>query len=244
MSVDEALKILGLEGGESPEQMRRAFRKMAMRYHPDHYQNFSQKAWATRRFIKVKNAHDFLMHSNAFGKMNADLHSEDETSYDKSTVEPDSANEDLTTTRSLFDWVLDRLPNEDTFWGFIISIPLGILLMIGFFPYAFILEVLQDILEKLGWEPYPDSHSKKGRFAFLMITTIAALIYLPVFFYLVYTGSEEKYPATVRIVIGTTLSSIVVLFVLSEWISFFLAEIWRPSVETDLERFLPVKRQE
>jgi len=244
MSVDEALKTLGLEGGESPEQMRRAFRNMAMRYHPDRCPNFGKKAWATRRFIKAKNAYDFLMHSRAFGKMSDDFHVEDETSYDKSTAEQDYANEDLTTTRSFFDWVLDKLPNEDTFLGFIISIPLGILFMIGLVPYGFILEMLQNILEKLGWEPYPNSHSRKGRFAFLMITTISALIYLPVIFYLVYTNSEEKYPATVRIVIGITFSSMVILFVLSEWISFFLSEIWSHLVKTDLEIFLPIKRQE
>ena len=134
MGIDEALRILELEGGESPEQIRRAFRKMAMRYHPDRCPNFGKKVWATKRFIKAKNAHDFLMTQRTFGKMRDDFHFEDETSNEQNSTEQADSDEDFTTTKSLFEWVVDRLPNENTFWGFIISIPIGMLFMIGLVP--------------------------------------------------------------------------------------------------------------
>jgi hypothetical protein len=241
MSIDEALKLLGLEGGESLEQIRRAFRKKAMQYHPDHYRNFSQQAWATKRFIKVKNAYDFLMNSNAFVQESSAMSSVYESSSDQNQEKPDYSKEGLNKTFSLFDWVLDRMPKEDTFWGWIISIPLGIIYMIGLAPYGIVLRILQDIIIKFGLEPYPDSNTRKGRFAFLTITTLSALIYLPVFFYLIYTSSQNNYPATIRIAIGIILTSMVILFVLSEWIGYFLMEIWRTSVKTDI---VPIKRKE
>lgn len=240
MSTDEALKLLDLEGGESLEQIRRAFRKKAMQYHPDRYQNFSQQAWATKHFIKVRSAYEFLMNSNTFDKESKSKFSGYENGYDQNQEKPDYSKEDSSKAFSLFDWIIDRLP-EDTFWGVIIKIPFGIIFMIGFVPYCFVHGILQDIFEKLGWEPDHNSRNRKGRFAFLTITTLAALIYLPAFFFLIYTSESNKYPTTVRTLIGITLSSMVILFILSEWIGFFLMEIWRTSVSTDV---VPIKRKD
>lgn len=246
MSIDKALKILGLEGGESLEQIRRAFRKKAMRYHPDRYQNFSQQAWATKRFIDVKSAYDYLMNLSTFVKESASTPSVNDTAHDQDQERPDFSKEDSTKTRSLFDWVFDwvtdRFPDKDTWVGTIITIPLGLFLimsMMVFGPYNIVLGILLGIFGKLGWEPYHNSRTRKGRFAFLMITTLAALIYLPAFFYLINTSESNEYPTTVRTAIGIILSSMVILFVLSEWVGFFLMEIWRASVITDI---VPIKR--
>ena len=108
MSNDEALKILGLEGGESLEQIRRAFRKKAMQYHPDRYQTFSKQAWATQRFIKVKSAYDFLMNSNTFSKESTTTSFAYESSYDQNQDQPDYSKDDSNKAFSLFNWIVDE----------------------------------------------------------------------------------------------------------------------------------------
>ena len=233
MDNDKALRILGLKGGESYEEIRRAFRKMVLQYHPDRYQNFSQQAWATKRFIKIKEAYDFLVSQQTFIMNNSGLH------YD--TSQDFNWSNEQSSPFSLFDWLADKLPKEDTILSLIISIPFGILFMFGLAPYGFILDIFQSVFEKLGLDPYPDSCSRKGRFSFLIISTLAASIYFPNFFYLVYTGS--KYSLAVRMGVGFILSSFVVIFVASEWIGFFLSEIWRRSVENEIKTYLPMTRE-
>ena len=138
------------------------------------------------------------------------------------------AKEELKAGRKYFIWLKRMLL-------------IAILFMFGLAPYGFILDIFQSVFEKLGLDPYPDSCSRKGRFSFLIIATLAASIYFPIFFYLVYTGS--KYSLAVRMGVGFILSSFVVIFVASEWIGFFLSEIWRRSVENEIKTYLPMTRE-
>ena len=60
---DKYFKLFGLEPGASKDEIRRAYRKLVMKYHPD--RNPSPEA--EKQFLIVKEAYDILM-----GKKNAD----------------------------------------------------------------------------------------------------------------------------------------------------------------------------
>ncbi|MEO0555069.1 MAG: DnaJ domain-containing protein [Bacteroidota bacterium] len=55
--VDEYLQVLGLNRGASQEEVKRSFRKLAKKYHPDK----NKSADAKHKFIKVHEAYKFLI---------------------------------------------------------------------------------------------------------------------------------------------------------------------------------------
>jgi len=236
MSLEEARRVLELQEKVTIGDVRQAFRRMAMQYHPDRYQTFSQQAWATRRFIKIKEAYDILKASPVIIGINADLDSED---IKKEETLQGGQTESAKKARTLFDWFLNKFPDENKPFGFIFGLlifPLGMV----FVYYMFILFILQNLCEKCGLDPYPDSRSMKGRFTFLLISTIAALAYLPIFYWMAFTRSGETSPTTLRIVIGIASSAIVLLYVLSEWFGFIATGIWKHSIKSELNQILPI----
>jgi len=54
MTLDQAKIILDLGEKNNIDDIRKAYRKKALQYHPDRYQTFSEQAWATKKFIKIK----------------------------------------------------------------------------------------------------------------------------------------------------------------------------------------------
>lgn len=58
-----AYSVLELEPGASQDEIKKAYRRMAMKYHPDKVSTLGEeaKAQATERFRKVKEAYDLLM---------------------------------------------------------------------------------------------------------------------------------------------------------------------------------------
>jgi hypothetical protein len=60
MNAGEARKILGVDGPASPERLKAAFRRAARKFHPDRFQTFTEKAWATKRFIRARKAYELL----------------------------------------------------------------------------------------------------------------------------------------------------------------------------------------
>ena len=61
MTLDQAKIILDLGEKNNIDDIRKAYRKKALQYHPDRYQTFSEQAWATKKFIKIKEAYELLM---------------------------------------------------------------------------------------------------------------------------------------------------------------------------------------
>jgi len=59
---DSNYEILGLPEGASSEEIKKAYKKMALNYHPD--QNPGDKE-AARRFIEVKEAYEALIQGSA-----------------------------------------------------------------------------------------------------------------------------------------------------------------------------------
>jgi len=56
-------RILGLEPGASREEISRAYRQLAGKYHPDKVQHLGEefKALAEKRFIEIQKAYSYLM---------------------------------------------------------------------------------------------------------------------------------------------------------------------------------------
>lgn len=61
--IKKAYLLLQLEEDASQIEVKRAFRKLAARYHPDKFQDVSEeeRLAATQKFIQIKEAYDFLM---------------------------------------------------------------------------------------------------------------------------------------------------------------------------------------
>lgn len=234
MNIEEAKDILGLKGAITPEDIRRAFRDMALRTHPDRYRTFSEQAFATRRFIKVKEAYDFL---NSLGGIDSKQGGEyygdspKEEGFDNG-ITGEGLQGSKYSKYDLFNWLFISVPNKFKL-GFVIGW-ITLPLLFAFIPYWIVLDNFQDILLKRGIEAYPNSRSKKGRFSFLAISTLTAFLYLPVFYWIFFTRTGQQSPTMTLIIIGTVCSLGVVLFVISEWISFFLTSIWQHTIESDL----------
>jgi hypothetical protein len=62
--VDERAKCLhrlGLSGGATETQIRKAYRKLAKTHHPDLQQNEAAKKRASQRMLQINDAYDWLM---------------------------------------------------------------------------------------------------------------------------------------------------------------------------------------
>ena len=238
MNLDEARKILGLTSNVNLGDIRQAFRKMAFQYHPDRYRTFAEKAWATRQFVKIKAAYDLLMTSTIIdsvyvGREGASLaHENLSTGYAEETRNPPFG---------LFCWILNKLSDTD-FSKFNLHYILGLILtpiVLVFLLYCAITTIFQGALNKCGLELSPYSRSKARRSAFLIMSTVTGFSYLIILYWVVFTRFGETSPSTLRIAVGFFLSFMVVLLIISEWVGFFLSEIWRRPIQGELEKLLP-----
>jgi DnaJ-class molecular chaperone len=57
-STKDYYSILGVSEGASREEIRRAFRKLAMKYHPD--RNLGNEHWAGEKFKEINEAYAVL----------------------------------------------------------------------------------------------------------------------------------------------------------------------------------------
>lgn len=57
-SAEDYYKILGVPRNATEEQIRKAFKKLSIKYHPD--KNKDKKEWAKTQFVKIANAYEVL----------------------------------------------------------------------------------------------------------------------------------------------------------------------------------------
>ncbi|KDR78825.1 hypothetical protein GALMADRAFT_244413 [Galerina marginata CBS 339.88] len=61
MSVQDALRILDISEAASPDEIKNAYRIMALKWHPDRHHNGHDKEMSTRFFLEVTNAYRTLV---------------------------------------------------------------------------------------------------------------------------------------------------------------------------------------
>jgi len=73
MDKNQCLQILELTNNASPEDIKKAYKKMALKYHPDRQeQNLSveEKKQAEEKFKQISEAYELLMNPEKFNAMN------------------------------------------------------------------------------------------------------------------------------------------------------------------------------
>lgn len=242
MNFEEAKKILGLNGTLTPQVICQAFRRMALRYHPDRHQTFTEKAWATRQFIKIQEARDLLMDGIVYGDVSEDVFQEKDSFYEDS----DTSNPfPYSKLRSLpiIRWYLFLLERSEKLahpFGQILAAIITISFIVFLLPlflYFVLIFILTAILKECGIQAHADSPTKRGRFVYLLITTLPSIPFLFDLLYRPWSFDNPYFRSDVY------LFSPIFLLVLIEWISFFLIEIWRRSIRADLQSFLPATKQ-
>uniref|UniRef100_A0A6C0H3H8 J domain-containing protein n=1 Tax=viral metagenome TaxID=1070528 RepID=A0A6C0H3H8_9ZZZZ len=77
MDKNTCLSILGLEGNASPEEIKKAYKKMALKYHPDRQEQTlsdEEKKNAEEKFKQVSEAYELLMNPEKFNNFNNGPH--------------------------------------------------------------------------------------------------------------------------------------------------------------------------
>lgn len=65
-------EILGVAEQAAPDEIRRAYRRQAFRWHPDRFAEGPERAWAESRMIEINEAYRSLLHSPAASSGNLD----------------------------------------------------------------------------------------------------------------------------------------------------------------------------
>jgi len=228
MNAYDAAQILGIGPKASQHDIRAAYLKLVKKYHPDRYQSFTEQAWATRKFIAIKEAHDFLI------AMATDL--ADTTNTILSSAPNNEDFNDPPRTRSSMDWFFNKLPKNSILGEFI-----GLLLLPMFFPLLlfglFNVPLQNYVSKKWNISPSISSDKKSDRIVSLIISSFSAMLSLPLSYWLIFTQGGRSNITHWRIAVGIYMSILLVLILISEWVSFFLTDIWRRSIQSEIKKY-------
>jgi DnaJ-class molecular chaperone len=73
MDKNQCLQILELSANASPEDIKKAYKKMALKYHPDRQEqslSVEEKKQAEEKFKQISEAYELLMNPDKFNTMN------------------------------------------------------------------------------------------------------------------------------------------------------------------------------
>lgn len=241
MNVTDAQQILNLKGNVKKEEIRRAFRQMAMRYHPDRYHTSSQQAYATYRFIKIKAAYDFLMNLHRTDNNNAgesrDAVSEKEY-FRSSSISATETKESSNNVFDLVDWIVRKLPDVDSRIGKILDVvmsPFIMFLVMIWAMYEFtVLIFLTGLFNLIGFKSNKYCSGLENRFANLILNTIGIPVFLVLL--LILMSSANRDGGMFNKIMYLVSLGMLVIYLLSEWISYFLTLKWYSTIRSDLDK--------
>jgi hypothetical protein len=72
VTIEEAWRTLNVSPPVSEAALKSAYRNLAKQFHPDRYASFDRKVWAGERFIRVKEAYDFLRNMDTAARAGTD----------------------------------------------------------------------------------------------------------------------------------------------------------------------------
>jgi molecular chaperone DnaJ len=114
-------EVLGVREGASEEEIKRAYRDLARKYHPDQYANNPLSDLAQEKMKEINEAYDFLMknkgghrqqsQSNNWGNQNYNSNSYDAYIQIRRMIEMGNVAE--------ADRMLENIPNHDAEWYFL-----------------------------------------------------------------------------------------------------------------------------
>jgi len=245
MTLDQAKIILDLGEKNNIDDIRKAYRKKALQYHPDRYQTFSEQAWATKKFIKIKEAYELLMSGISISNASSseeDIHFEDKDSFQKNThAEEPGYYEQFKKNNpdTIFDRIYNSFAHNHKIVGHILYLFMLIPELVWFFNMLWFI-MLSGIAEKIGIElKLGTGSTRRNRFTYLFIETITVLTFLPLPYAVALKQLKYTFYPILGIILGTYYTSLLIVFIISEWISFFLADTWRRPIKTELDLLLP-----
>ncbi|MCI8479186.1 MAG: DnaJ domain-containing protein [Oscillospiraceae bacterium] len=83
--MSDPYSVLGLHSGASDEEIKRAYRELARRYHPDNYQNNPLADLAEEKMKEINEAYDTITKQRAGGQT-YDQSYQNQTTYQQSTA--------------------------------------------------------------------------------------------------------------------------------------------------------------
>ena len=112
-------EVLGVSHGASKEEIKRAYKEMAKKYHPDQYGNNPLKDLAEDKMKELNEAYDYLMKNTSDNGYNSDSYSQGQSghsSYD--TIRMYIRNGDIREAERLLEDVRVR----DAEWQFLMGL--------------------------------------------------------------------------------------------------------------------------
>lgn len=126
MSPSEAYKILGLREGASEDEIRRAYRDLVKKYHPDQYVNNPLSDLAAEKLKEINEAYDVLTRKDARSQYSSSSSSESSYSSGSSGYSGDYASEFYRVRQFLYqnninaaEAVLRTIPLQNAEWFYL-----------------------------------------------------------------------------------------------------------------------------
>ena len=98
MNFARAAEIVGLKGGEFPNDIKKKYKKFVLKYHPDRYQSESAKKQAEKRLKEINEVYQYIMD-------NAD-ECFDRTAKKKQTKNPLKFDDEFYERNRNIEWIL------------------------------------------------------------------------------------------------------------------------------------------
>lgn len=111
--MKDPYEVLGVGRTASKTEIKKAYRELAKKYHPDLHQNDPNKDQAEEKFIEVQKAYDAIMSGEANGKFYSK--NSNEGGYDFSIVRQYARNRNFRQAESILDSV--KVRNAE--WNFL-----------------------------------------------------------------------------------------------------------------------------
>lgn len=114
-------EVLGVKEGASQEEIKRAYREQAKKYHPDQYGNNPLKELAEEKMREINEAYDYLLKNSSNGNTyNGNYNSQSYSSAgnsDYSSIRMDINNGNLAAAEQK----LNSIKNRDAEWNFLMG---------------------------------------------------------------------------------------------------------------------------
>ncbi|AAK78625.1 curved DNA-binding protein CbpA [Clostridium acetobutylicum] len=115
--MDNPYKVLGLNENASPDEIKKAYRELAKKYHPDQYGNNPLKTLAEEKMREINEAYDFLMKKSQNTTYNNSSYGNSSNNADYNSIRNDLNRGDINSAEAK----LNRTNLRDAEWFFLMG---------------------------------------------------------------------------------------------------------------------------